>query len=349
MSDPRTEAPKQPVSEEGGFDQDLPELTGWRRLLASSSVWILAILIGIIVVFSILQPADFASSSNIRDIATDASVLLILSVGATFVIITAGIDLSVGGVLVFSGVVSAKAMTAVGGNGWGVIVVGLAVALAGGLAWGAINGMLITLARVPPFVVTLGTLGMSLGLALIITGGVDERSVPTKLVDDIGTGDLFGQIPWLVVIAAAVAIVFGIVLGMTRFGRHTYGVGSNSEAAARAGISVTRHLIIIYSIAGVLAGLGGFLNLGRVGTTTIGGHATDNLSAIAAVVIGGTSLFGGVGTIAGTVVGVFIPAVLQNGFVIVGVQPFWQQVAVGAVLIIAVYLDQLRRGQQLRE
>jgi ribose transport system permease protein len=348
MSDPPTEAPEQPISEEGGFEQDLPELTGWRRLLASSNFWILAILIGIIAVFSILQPADFASSSNIRNIATDASVLLILSVGATFVIITAGIDLSVGAVLVFSGVVSARAMTAVGGNGWGVIVLGLAVALAGGLAWGLINGLLITLARVPPFVVTLGTLGMSLGLALIITGGVDERSVPTKLVDDIGTGQLFGQIPWLVVIAAAVAIVFGIVLGMTRFGRHTYAVGSNSEAAARAGINVTRHLIMIYAIAGVLAGLGGFLNLARFGTTTIGGHATDNLSAIAAVVIGGTSLFGGVGTIAGTVVGVFIPAVLQNGFVIVGVQPFWQQVAVGAVLIVAVYLDQLRRGQQLR-
>src|SRR5205085_8494345 len=115
-------------------------------------------------------------------------------------------------------------------------------------------------------------------------------------------------------------------LPISRFGRHTYAVGSNSEASARAGINITWHLIKIYSIAGVLAGLGGFLNLARFGTTTIGGHATDNLSAIAAVVIGGTSLFGGVGTIAGTVVGVFIPAVLQNGFVIVGVQPFWQQV-----------------------
>jgi ribose transport system permease protein len=265
------------------------------------------------------------------------------------VIVTAGIDLSVGSVLVFAGVVSAKAMNAVGGNGWGVILLGLVVALAGGLAWGAINGGLITLARVPPFVVTLGTLGMSLGLALIITGGVDERSVPTKLVNDIGTGEMFGQIPWLVVIAGVVAIVFGIVLGMTRFGRHTYAVGSNAEASARAGIDVRRHLIKVYALAGLLAGLGGFLNLARFGTTTIGGHATDNLSVIAAVVIGGTSLFGGAGTIAGTVVGVFIPAVLANGFVIVGVQPFWQQVAVGAVLIAAVYLDQLRRRQQLRE
>ena len=118
--------------------------------------------------------------------------------------------------------------------------------------------------------------------------------------------------------------------------------------ARRAGVNVDRHLIKVYALGGTLAGLAGFLSLARFGTTTIGGHSTDNLDAIAAVVIGGTSLFGGVGTILGTVFGVFIPAVLQNGFVIVGVQPFWQQVAVGAVLIIAVYLDQLRRSRYAR-
>ena len=137
-----------------------------------------------------------------------------------------------------------------------------------------------------------------------------------------------------------------IVLAATRFGRYTYAIGSNEEAARRAGVNVDRHLIKVYALAGTLAGLAGFLSLARFGTTTIGGHATDNLQAIAAVVIGGTSLFGGIGTILGTVFGVFIPAVLQNGFVIVGVQPFWQQVAVGAVLIVAVYLDQLRRRSQ---
>jgi ribose transport system permease protein len=157
---------------------------------------------------------------------------------------------------------------------------------------------------------------------------------------------VFGQIPWLVVIALAVAIVFGIVLAMTRFGRHTYAIGSNEEAARRAGINVDRHLIAVYGLAGTLAGLAGYMSLARFATTTIGGHATDNLNAIAAVVIGGTSLFGGIGTILGTVFGVFIPVVLQNGFIIVGVQAFWQQVAVGAVLIVAVYLDQLRRARQ---
>jgi ribose transport system permease protein len=191
--------------------------------------------------------------------------------------------------------------------------------------------------------VTLGTLGMALGAALLITGGVDQRDVPFKLVETVGSGRLFGELPYLVLIAFAVALVGGVLLAATRFGRYTYAIGSNEEGARRAGVAVDRHLIKVYALAGTLSGLAGFLSLARFATTTIGGHSTDNLQAIAAIVIGGTSLFGGVGTMLGTVFGVFIPAVLQNGFVIVGLQPFWQQVAVGAVLIIAVYLDQLRR------
>ena len=146
-------------------------------------------------------------------------------------------------------------------------------------------------------------------------------------------------------IAAVIALVFGIILAQTRFGRYTYAIGSNEEGVRRAGVNVDRHLIKVYALCGALAGLAGALSLARFGTTSIAGNTTLNLDAIAAIVIGGTSLFGGVGTIIGTVVGVFIPAVLRNGFVIVGVQPFWQQVAVGAVLIIAVYIDQLRRAK----
>jgi ribose transport system permease protein len=234
-------------------------------------------------------------------------------------------------------------------DGWDVIIVGVLVAVGCGLGWGILNGLLITKARVPPLIVTLGTLGMALGLAQIMTDGVDIREVPAKLVTSIGVGRAFDQVPWLVVIAAVVAVVFRLVLALTRFGRHTYAIGSNDEAARRAGINVDRHLIAVYGLAGGLAGLAGFMSLARFATTTLGGHATDNLQAIAAVVLGGTSLFGGVGTVLGTVVGVFIPAVLQNGFVITGVETFWRDVAVGAVLIAAVYLDQLRRRTQYRD
>ena len=320
----------------------------WKRVLGGSSVSIALILIGLVAVFSLLRPEEFFSISNARNIATDAAVLLVLATGLTYVIITAGIDLSVGAVLVFAGVISAKVMNSMGGNNWGVILVGLAVALAAGAAWGLFNGFLVTKAKIPSFIVTLGTLGMALGSALLITGGVDEREVPFKLIETIGSGRFLGEIPYLVIIAAVVALVFGIILGQTRFGRYTYAAGSNLEGARRAGVNVDLHLIKVYMLCSTLAGLAGFLALARFGTTSIGGHSTDNLDAIAAIVIGGTSLFGGVGTILGTVVGVFIPAVLRNGFVIVGVQPFWQQVAVGAVLIVAVYLDQLRRTRYAR-
>jgi ribose transport system permease protein len=327
--------------------EEAPErVPWWQRFVTGSSTWIGLILVGLLLVFSALEYDSFVSSSNARNVATDAAVLLVLAVGMTFVIITAGIDLSVGAVLVFSGVVAARLMNSVGGDGWGTILLGLAAALGAGFGWGLLNGFLVAKARIPALIVTLGTLGMALGSALLITKGVDEREVPFKLVDTIGTGRVFDQIPYLVIIAFAVALVFGVVLAATRFGRSTYAIGSNEEAARRAGIPVDRHLIKVYALAGALAGLAGFMNLARFATTTIGGHDTDNLQAIAAVVIGGTSLFGGIGTMLGSVFGVFIPAVLQNGFVIIGVQPFWQQVAVGAVLIGAVYLDQLRRRSQ---
>jgi ribose transport system permease protein len=316
----------------------------WQALVAGSSTWIGLILVALIVVFSVINPTDFFSASNARNIATDAAVLLVMGTGMTYVIVTAGIDLSIGSVLVFAGVVSAKVMNAVGGNGTGTILVGLVIALLAGLAWGIINGFLIAKAKIPPFIVTLGTFGVALGVSLLITGGVDVRDVPTKLITGIGTGRVAG-IPWLVIVAIVVCLIYGIVLAQTRFGRYTYASGSNAEGVRRAGVNLDRHLIKVYALMGTLSGLAGFMNLARFGTTTIGGHTTDNLNVIAAVVIGGTSLFGGVGTILGTVFGVFIPAVLQNGFIIVGVQPFWQQVAVGVVLVGAVYLDQLRRAR----
>jgi ribose transport system permease protein len=344
MSTPTAPAPDEEVVDA----PPEPSQPTWRRLLTGSTTSIFLVLVALIAVFSLLQFNEFFTVSNLRNIATDAAVLLVVATGLTYVIITAGIDLSVGSVLVFASVVSARAMNAVGGDNWGVIIVGVIVGLLAGVAWGILNGFLVTKAKIPSFIVTLGTLGMALGAALLITGGVDERDVPFKLVETIGTGRLFGQIPWLVVIAAVVALVFGIILAQTRFGRYTYAIGSNEEGVRRTGVNVDRHLIKVYALCGALAGFAGALSLARFGTTSIAGNTTLNLDAIAAIVIGGTSLFGGVGTIVGTVVGVFIPAVLRNGFVIVGVQPFWQQVAVGAVLIIAVYLDQLRRAKYAR-
>jgi ribose transport system permease protein len=334
-----------------GERADEPEQEGMqaalRRRLTETTTWTFLILLGIVAGFAVLRFEQFATVFNFRNIAADASGLLIIAVGMTFVIITAGIDLSVGSVVVFSGVIAAKVMLALGGQGWGAIGAGLVAGLIAGLAWGLVNGVLVTKARVPPLIVTLGTLGMALGSALLITGGIDVRGVPLELTTTIGIGQLSG-VPYVVIIAAVVTAIGAVTLSMTRFGRYTYAIGSNAEAARRAGINVDRHLIKVYGLSGFLAGMAGMVSLARFATTTIGGHSTDNLAAIAAVVLGGTSLFGGIGTVLGTVVGVFIPAVLQNGFVILGVQPFWQQVAVGAILIVAVYIDQLKRRAQER-
>ncbi|KQU58255.1 sugar ABC transporter permease [Rhodococcus sp. Leaf278] len=310
---------------------------------------IVLVLAAICIVFSIMAPGSFPEWGNIRQIIQNVSILAVLGIGMTFVIVTSGIDLSVGSVLVFSGVVSAKTMAAIGGDGWGVAAVGIVVALGCGLCWGLLNGFLIGKANVPPLIVTLGTLGGALGLSQVITGGVDIRDVPPVLVDTIGYGNFPATtIPLISSIALVLVVIFGIVLHRTKFGLYTFAVGSKEQSARRVGIKVDMHLVKVYALSGTLAGLAGILSLSQYGTTAIAGQSQTNLNVIAAVVIGGTSLFGGIGTMFGTVVGLFIPAVLQNGFVIVGVQPFWQQVAVGAVLIAAVYFDQRRRDAASR-
>ncbi len=328
----------------------IPRGERWGRWLGGG--WIFLLLLALVAVFSLLRPSQFGSTYNLSMLAVNAAILLVLSVGQTFVIVAAGIDLSVGAVLVFASIASAEVMLHLSGaagstygtttGGWGVVALGLLVALASGALWGAVNGVLVAVARIPALIVTLGTFGMALGFAQIFTNGTDVRAVPETLVDSIGAGAVAG-IPALVLIAAIVAALGAVVLHLTRFGVHVFAVGSDQEAARRAGIDVRGRLIAIYILSGTLAGLAAMMSTARFATTTIGGHAMDNLSTISAVVLGGTSLFGGIGSIAGTVVGVFIPIVLLNGFVILGIPPFWQTVATGAVLIFAVWIDQLKR------
>lgn len=315
-----------------------------RRIAAYPSWRILIVLIVIVVAFSIMAPNAFPTVNNMRNIAIDASILILLSVGMVFVIATAGIDLSVGAVLVFSGIMAAQTMQALGDN-LGSILTGLVVGLISGLLWGIVNGLLIAVAKMPALIVTLGTMGMATGFGLLITGGTDLTGVPSSLVTGFGIGRAFGAIPWVVIVAFIVAVIGAIIMNLTRFGRHTLAIGSNPEAARRAGINITGHLLRVYALQGTLAGLAGFVSLSRFATTTIAGHMTDNLQAITAVVLGGTSLFGGIASVFGAVIGAFFPIVLQNGFVIAGLPSFWQQVAIGAVLIVAVLYDQRRRNR----
>ena len=239
-------------------------------------------------------------------------------------------------------------MEAIGGDGWGTAVIGIVAALVTGVLWGLLNGSLVAKAKIPPLIVTLGTLSIALGLAQVITGGIDMRSVPGAMTDFNTYIKILG-IPSLPFIALSSVIIGGIVLHQTKFGRYTYAVGSNEEAARRVGVKVERHLIMdLRNIRDARRARRSRCRLAQFGTTTIAGQSLTNLNVIAAVVIGGTSIFGGEGSIFGTVVGLFIPAVLQAGFVIIGVEPFWQGVAVGMVLVAAVWVDQSRRAAAFR-
>jgi ribose transport system permease protein len=306
----------------------------------------LAVLVIVVIIASIAWP-NFRSYDNAATMLVAAAPPLLIALGMTFVIINGGIDLSVGSVLVLSGVIASKVMVAAGGQGWGVALLGIGVASACGLACGLLNGVLIARLKVPPLIVTLGTMGATLGIAQIITDGIDLRDAPDVLVDNIGFGNLVGQVPTLSVIALVVVLLGMVVLHRTRFGLHTYAIGSNPEAGRRVGLKVDRHLIKVYALAGLTAGFAGILNLAFFQSTTIAGQTNTNLNVIAGVVIGGTSLFGGVGSMAGTATGVLIIATIANGMVLLNVPDFWQQIVVGWIIVAAVMLDQLAKSARL--
>lgn len=315
-----------------------------RRLLSSSPLLMFGVLVVLFAFFTFLHPATFPSFGNVKNMLMDTAILMVMAVGVTYVMIAAGFDLSIGSVLVFGQVVAAKVMSAVGGQGPWTIVLGTVVSVLAGTFWGLFNGLVITKLRVPPLITTLGSLGAALGVAYLLTNGADVRDVPDAAIA-IATGDLFG-LSWIIWVSAVVVIIGGLILHLTRFGRHTFVIGSNAEAARRSGINVDRHLIKLYCIAGGLAGFAGMMSLIRYTTTTVGGHGTDSLVVITGVALGGISLFGGIGLMIGSVIGMFIPTVLNNGLVSNDVAAFWQQVAIGLILIGAVYLDQLKRSRR---
>ena len=319
-----------------------------RRALAAGETWVFAALVILILTFTGLAGTKFLSLNDFSLNAQTTAPFLVMAVGETFVIITAGIDLSVGFVLVLCGVVAGEFYLSNGGPnaGVGTIWLGAILGLLTGAGFGAMQGIAVAKLKIPPLIATLMGLGVAEGLSYLITGGSDLRAVPNTLVSSVGTG-YFAGVQWVIIISFLVTLLFGLILAFTRFGRYTYAVGSNPEAARRAGVNVDWHLIKVYALSGLMAGLAGILNLAYFGTTTISAHPLDNLTVITAVVIGGASLFGGRGSMLGTFLGVFIPELLLTGLIIVGVNQYWQYILTGLVLGAAVYLDQVRR--RLRE
>lgn len=297
-------------------------------------------LIVIYIFFAILSP-DFVTFSNFTSILFSTVVIGTLAIGTTFVIISAGIDLSIG-----TGMSLCAVMSGVFLQQWGLpLLLGVVLAILFGGLIGLINGINVAVLKIPPFIATLAMMLVAQGLALVIS-----HSTPiyfTKVPDyaSISTGELVPGVhfPNAVVILAVVAIISAIVLNKTVLGRYTYSIGSNEDATAISGINVTKWKIMIYTFAGLFIGLAGVMISARLGSAQPALGQGYELQAIAAVVIGGTSLFGGKGSIVGTVIGALIMSMINNGLQIISVPQQWQNVVLGLVILAAVYTDNLRR------
>ena len=284
----------------------------------------------------------FMSWQNLSIVAQQASINTVLAAGMTFVILTGGIDLSVGSILAAAAMLAVLSSTV---PGWGMA--GIPVAILGGLCLGLMNGALIAFFNLPPFIVTLGSLTAVRGLARLL--GDDKTVFNAELpFAFIGNGSVLG-IPWLVIIAFAVVVASWLLLRRTVLGVHIYAVGGNPDAARLSGIKVWAVLLFVYGISGALAGLGGAMSAARLyAANGLQLGQSYELDAIAAVILGGTSFVGGIGSIWGTLVGALIIAVLSNGLILVGVSDIWQFIIKGFVIIGAVALDRYRLRSSAR-
>jgi len=287
------------------------------------------------------QQDVFMTSGNWLNIARQASFNAILGIGMTFVILTGGIDLSVGSMVAVSSVAGGLLIF---NQGWSMWPVVLAMILVGGLC-GLVNGLIITLGRIPPFIVTLGTMQVFRGIALQLTNGQPIFDI-TKVQPDFdiwGTRN-FASIPSPVIITAIVFVIGFLILRYTRLGLYTYAIGGNEQATRFSGVNINRYKLCVYTLMGLAAGIAGLMLTSRLNSAQPNVANGAELDAIAAVVIGGTSLFGGEGTIVGTIIGALLMAVIRNGLTLMHVTAFYQQIVIGVVIILAVLIDRLRRG-----
>lgn len=323
-----------------------PGARRWISAFASARAWIFLILL--LIVFEIWSRIAYGttfifSAFNVRSIAVFAVAPVLLGLGQTLVIISGGIDLSVGFSMGLAAVIAAQTanvVSASAGPGIGLLAATI-VSLLAVLIPGWINGILVARLRVPPFIGTLGMYGVARGVAYLCAGGTTVP-VQNSWLTWLGNGRVLG-VPALVIATIIVIAVFHYILSETLFGQYTYAIGGNRQATLRAGVNVRRVTIILYLLSALTAGIDGLLYTGRFAAGAPQAGEPLLLDSIAAVVIGGASLFGGSGTIIGTIIGALIIAVIQYGLVFLNVEPFWQFIAVGLVIIVSVLVDQSQR------
>lgn len=317
-----------------------------RRGAAQQKILAFASLIVLVAGFSLASP-NFFQMTNIMAILQAASVNGVLAVAVTLIIITGGIDLSIGTLMTFCAVMAGVVLT------WGgmPLPLGIVAAIATGACCGLISGTFVAKMKIPPFIATLGMMLMLKGLSLIVTGTKPIYFNDTPGFTQIAQGSVIGAlvpafpVPNGVLILFLVAGAVAWILGRTVLGRYTFALGSNEEAVRLSGVDTDRWKVAIYALSGGIVGIGGLLIASRLNSAQPALGLGYELEAIAAVVIGGTSLAGGRGTILGTLIGALIMAVLTNGLRVLSVAPEWQTVVTGAIIIVAVYADQLRRGR----
>lgn len=285
--------------------------------------------------FSILSPYFF-SVNNLLTVATQTAIIAIIAIGQTYVMITTGIDLSIGSNIALSGMLAGIAMT------HGIpIWISILIGLASGCLVGALNGIMIAFGKIPPFIATLCTMMAVRGISLTLTQGIPVSSLP-KGFTIIGTGSFLG-IPIPVILMIALTIVFGFILAKTKLGRHIYAAGSNVDAARLSGINTKTVLIKVYIISGFVAAFAGLIMAARIISAQPAAGEGYELDAVASSVIGGTSTLGGEGMIAGTFIGAFIIGILRNGLNLIGISPFIQKIVIGVVIGGSVFLDRIKR------
>lgn len=306
------------------------------RSVGTQNVSLLIALAILVAIFGIARPDIFFKPVNLVNIGGAVALLAVVSCAETIVILSGGLDISVGSTVGLSSVCSAWAMTNVNNA-----AVGIVFAMLAGLAAGLINGLIITVGRVNPVIATLGTLSAFQGIAFLFAAGQSIPVLNPRYIE-IGLARIAG-LPVALVIAIIVALIVAVVLQITDFGRNIYALGGNPVAARFAGIPIKRYQIGIYAVAGLIAGIGGIILTARTQNgTPASGSAGLELQAITAVVLGGAALTGGKGTVVGTIYGVLIIGVLQNGLNLLNVQTFYQQVATGLLLVVAVMIQQFR-------
>jgi ribose/xylose/arabinose/galactoside ABC-type transport system permease subunit len=307
-----------------------------RMVLSNQAVSMLLILMLMWFLMSLLSPYFF-TVSNLSEITLQTAVVGIIAAGETLVILSGGIDLSVGSVFACSGIAGGLAF-----QGTGSLWLTLLITLITGAALGSLNGVFISWLRVPPFIATLGMLGMARGLALIFSRGIPIFGLSKEYLW-IGQGSVLDVVPVPTLILLGVFALVFFIARHTRFGRFTYAVGSNAEAAKLSGIDLRWVILGTYALSGAFCGVGAVIESARLATIQPAGGNGYELLAIGAVVIGGTSLFGGEGNVIATLIGALIETTIRNGLNLLGINAFWQYVVNGAVIILAVAVDQWRR------